>query len=146
MIIRNGLPELSNINGNCVSLVSLWYQVQSRLTYDLDKMAQKQMISPEPIWRTFFTPVNNYQFRGFLCSQQHYFSLMSITVINLNMGKNKPQYYAVSKGSIMSNGLSFGIVWCIRRCTIYGVLHGSHLQTDLCDVTSCRLQPRVSIA
>jgi hypothetical protein len=25
------------------------------------------------------------------------------------MGKNKPQDYAVSKGSIMSNGLSFGI-------------------------------------
>jgi hypothetical protein len=25
------------------------------------------------------------------------------------MGKNKPQYYAVSKGSIMSNGLSFGL-------------------------------------
>ena len=37
-------------------------------------------------------------------------------------------------------------LWCIRRCTIYGVLHGSHLYTDLCDVTSCRLQPRVSIA
>jgi hypothetical protein len=34
---------------------------------------------------------------------------IGITVINLNMGKNKPQCYAVSKGSIMSNGLSFGI-------------------------------------
>jgi hypothetical protein len=46
----------------------------------------------------FSTPVNNYQFRGFLWSQQHYFSLISITVINLNMGNNKPQYDAVSKG------------------------------------------------
>ena len=37
-------------------------------------------------------------------------------------------------------------VWCIRWCTSYGVLHGSHLlTTDLRDVTSFCLKPRVSI-
>jgi hypothetical protein len=33
------------------------------------------------------------------------------------MGKNKPQYYAVTKGSIMSNGLSFGILTKWADCS-----------------------------